>query len=620
VALLATTALEWSWGEHEPLVFLGEWCRRYERSTQWRAREHVVVRNHWDDRAKLHRDQIYLRTLHDELVGDLGRALGRVHVLERSRRFWQTLIDPWLARYLGVAFDRWESLRVAFEEHDCAESIIRPTRAQVLLRDYLHSLEAQVRDEWNHDFYCDILRYAYAHRCTLRLAADASASGARPDSASTTRRRSAWLRAVAQRIDWLCGRLSRSNEIAFVQSYFPLRALLRLNLSLGQMPVPRLGEFGWQDLSLPQITHCDDELRRQITLEREPTGPFEQFLHQRIMQDLPQVLVESFAWLRGRAATIRSRPKVVFSANAHWFNNLFKQWLAERVHEGALFVAMEHGGSIPPRYSSMNFEEDTADVRTTWALPYHPKHIRLPPNRFVGRRRSKPRGTRLLVVGSEAFRYPHDLCPTPLAGQTLVAFEHVCRLHDALEERIQSAFVVKPYPNLGWCLRERFVERLGTAKVSNEPRLERALKSARVVVCTYPQTTFSQAMICGAPALLVYPQHLWETVPRFDALIEALQAAQLVFADPEAAADHINRIWSEPGAWWNSAQVQEARHRFELEALDMRSDWLAPWLELARDLSSGRTRTRVQSEEPAASDRLPGATGLRAPMRRGQQA
>ena len=131
----------------------------------------------------------------------------------------------------------------------------------------------------------------------------------------------------------------------------------------------------------------------------------------------------------------------------------------------------------------------------------------------------------MVIVGSESYRYAHDLCPTPLAGQTLVAFEHVCRLHDALEERVQRAFTVKPYPDLGWRLGKRFAQRLGAAKVCREPRLDLVLKSARVVVCTYPQTTFSQAMTSGAPTLLVYPQHLWETVSRFDALIESLQAA-----------------------------------------------------------------------------------------------
>jgi len=243
----------------------------------------------------------------------------------------------------------------------------------------------------------------------------------------------------------------------------------------------------------------------------------------------------------------------------------------------------------------MNFEEDVADLRTTWSLPYHPKHVRLPPNRFVGRRRARRVGTQLLIIGNESPRYAYDLSSTPLGDQTLACFEHVCRLHDALDEGVRRAFLIKPYWDLGWRLRERFVERLGAGKICADPNLDRALKSARIAICTSPQTTFSQAMICGAPALLVYPQHLWETEPRFDGLIAALRAANLLFSDPLSAAAHINRVWPSPLAWWDSDATRTARCQFEMEALDMCGDWLSPWVELANSLASGADR-RVGSE------------------------
>ena len=617
MALLVTTALEWAWGADEPLVFLGQGCHRYERAALWRTRQHVVVRNHWDDRGKFHRDHAYLTALHAELLDALAGALGRLHGVERSRRYWQILIDPWLARYLGVAFDRWENLRIAFAEHDCSESITRPDGPRAPLRDHFQFLEAIVADGWNHDFYAHLLRFEYAQRCALRLP-DAPAPSQIDEQARPSGPSRGW-RTLAHRIDRLCGRLLRNNQFAFIHTYFPLSALVRLNLSLGQLPIAQFGEFLWPDPDLPHLTQCDARLRSEITPEHAPACRFERFLHERIARDLPQVLVESFAWMHARAVAIRARPKVIFSANAHWFNDLFKHWLAERVHEGSVFAAMEHGGAIPPRYSAMNFEEDIADVRTTWARPYHPKHVRLPPNRFVGRRGSKPRGKRLIVIGSEAYRYAHDACPTPLASQTLLAFEQVCRLHDALEERVQRAFLVKPYADLGWSLRERFIERLGAGKVSSETKLDRVLSTARIAVCTYPQTTFSQAMISGAPTLLVYLKHLWETETGFDGLLAALQDAQLVFTEPEAAASHINRIWSEPLTWWNSAPVRHVRRRFEAEALDMQTGWLAAWREFARGTASGNRRSPFGPDDRAGSDSA--RTGLGASLpRKGQRA
>ena len=595
MALLATTALEWSWGKDEPIVFLGEWCRRYERTAAWRARDHIVVRNHWDDRGKLRRDQAYLERLHDELLGDLARTLGQLHGIERSKRFWQTLLDPWLARYLGVAFDRWESLRIAFEEHDISEMITRSARRHTPTRDHIDFTLLLTSDDWNHDLYADILRYEYSAKCTLRSSREPASLVGDDELHGNAEQTRGWKWQLACRVDRVLAWLARNNDVVLVQSYFPITALVILNLRLGQLPSLFLGEFRRRDPLFPRSPHCATELRSRISLTREATCRFESFLHARILIDLLQVLVEGFEWIRSRAKAIELRPKVVLTANFHWFNDLFKHWIAEQVHGGVLFVAMDHGNSIPPLFASMDFEEDIADVKTTWGLPYHPKHVQLPANKLVGRRRRRRRadGGRLVVVGSELPRYAFDASSTPIAGQVLVGFDYVCRLHDALDEAPRSALLVKPYPDLGWRIGERFRERLGVEKVTSEPSLAKVMRAARMVICTYPQTTFSEAMTCGAPALLVYPRHLWETVARFDGLLETLHQARIVFFDPQAAAEHLNSIWDDPTAWWDSTTVRAARSRFEEEALDMRTDWIRPWVRFTRGLRSGDATART---------------------------
>jgi len=168
MALLATTALECTWGDAEPLIFLGEWCRRYERSAVWKAREHTVVRYHWDDREKLRRDHAYLKRLHKQILAELAGRLGEMHGLERSGRYWQILLDPWLSRYLAVAFDRWEAVRIACNEYGVSQAIAIETIRSPAVRDHLEFLDAVCGDEWNHDLCADILEFEYSDRCRVR--------------------------------------------------------------------------------------------------------------------------------------------------------------------------------------------------------------------------------------------------------------------------------------------------------------------------------------------------------------------------------------------------------------------------------------------------------------------
>lgn len=599
MGLLATTALECTWGDNEPLIFLGEWCRRYERTAVWKSREHAMVRYHWDDRNKLRRDHNYLKSLHNELLLELASRLGEVHGLERPTRYWQILIDPWLSRYLAVVFDRWESLRTAFEQHEISRTITMRGRRSFAIRDQLEFLHAVSGDEWNHNLYADIIHFAHKDRCAIQEGDPKPGGPAR----NPYLRAIGWKRRIATGVDKALGRLCRNNTIAFVRPYFPLSGFVRLSCALGQVPQFYLHEFEWPNEADEVAQNDMSSIRREGFLGKSSSNSFESFVLGRIGFDLPKVFVEFFAYLGRMTQAIKLRPKVILTANDHANNDIFKRWTAQRVAEGAGFVIMEHGSGIPPLFSAMDCEEQIADLKTTWSVPFKSRQVRLPANKLAGRRRPERVGDKLVVIGQEMPRYAFDALSMPIAGQTLVGFDHICRLHDALDTAPQQGVLVKPYADLGWCTRKRFVERLGPSKVSTEPNLDRLMRRARLVVCTYPQTTLSEAVTCGAAAMLVYPRYLWETEPRFDGLIDALRAARIIFFDPVEAAHHISEIWPDPMNWWQSEEVRSARRRYEDEALDMRSNWIQPWVQFTKGLLSRESVRQLQLHDTRNNER-----------------
>ena len=54
--VLVTTAVESSWLYEEPVLFLGEWCRRFSRRDHWSNLDHEVLTYHWDDRFVFAKD------------------------------------------------------------------------------------------------------------------------------------------------------------------------------------------------------------------------------------------------------------------------------------------------------------------------------------------------------------------------------------------------------------------------------------------------------------------------------------------------------------------------------------------------------------------------------------
>ena len=63
----------------EPVLFLGEWCKRYSRRERWQYLNAHTASYHWDDREKLYKDYQYLESIYEEILKALTESLNRIH-------------------------------------------------------------------------------------------------------------------------------------------------------------------------------------------------------------------------------------------------------------------------------------------------------------------------------------------------------------------------------------------------------------------------------------------------------------------------------------------------------------------------------------------------------------
>lgn len=551
-------------------------------------RKHQMVRNHWDDRKKLKNDFDYLKGLHDSLLTSLVSAMNSYHQIERPLRYWQMVLDPWLLTCVAVVWDRWECLRFAFEEHGQLETIEFDSSAEFKpcfdFDDYSEKINS---DRWNHQLFLEIIKSNYSDRCNvIKLPFPSSSSIGIETVVPVRPRTKTFKRMIAEFVDTILGRLTSRNKVMFFQSYFPIPALVRLNMNLGQLPRLYLKEFEWPiPLGISGTVNRGNLDRKSISLDMEPRNPFEAFLIRHVIEAMPYIYLEGFSALRARAGQISMKPKLVLTAAGHWASELFKLWCAEQILGGVKFVAMEHGESFTPEFYTMSFEEDIADIKTVWAVPYHKKQVRMPANKLVSKKRFHSTKENLAVIGNEMPRYNYRAQAAPQSGQSLISYEMVCNFYLLLRDEIKAHFLIKPYPhNRGWNIRQRFVDSLGADKVFVTGKYTHFLAKARIIVNTYPGTTFSEAMASGLPTILFYPAHLWEVIPEQKPLIETLMAAKIIFTSPRAVAAHLNRVWDDPDRWWESPEVQHARKEFHRQTLNVDGDWLKKWAAFIRGM------------------------------------
>lgn len=124
---LVTTADERTWPQEQPLLFLGEWCRLFDRKSEWEKRDSIVVPYHWDDRSRLYSDYQYIQKIYKVLLEELAEKLNEIHGVRHSLRYWRILIGPWLGYFVQMLFDRWAMIEKAVNQYEIAGARILQT-------------------------------------------------------------------------------------------------------------------------------------------------------------------------------------------------------------------------------------------------------------------------------------------------------------------------------------------------------------------------------------------------------------------------------------------------------------------------------------------------------------
>lgn len=575
---LVLTAIDASCVNDDDVVLaLGEWCGIYGQvNKDQKGDVNNVLPYHWDDREKLARDYAYLKALHDRLLSVLAVQLNDAHCVNRPDRYWQAILDPWLLTYVAVLYDRWELLRTAFDYSSNYRVVsFDDIRGEWPPLDYNKFISSVSADKLNHTLFCDILRYEYKSSCRFDQVHDVCvADFVLPISGFDSGAAGGVKEVVRRLFDKVCS-FQKKNSVFFYQSYMsdPFRFAF-LNACLRQVPCYSCSDFDRGAIR----SNVDPYVRASLHLDGFGVmNAFEGYLASRVFDDIPIAYLEGYGQLLRESSSIKRDPKVIVTGVAHWGNELFKLWSAEKVEKGCKLVVVRHGGSINIEAKiAMGFEEAVSDYYVTPSRFPHEKHVRLPFPKKIPRKSVNRSWCSML--GFEQPRYAIRAGDTPIAGQVLSCYEQTVGFFLQLSGEIRDVFRVRPYADLGWNTRQRYIDDIGRKYVASDGDYSQYLANSKLIICTYPNTTLSEAMGSGIPTILLFKKNLWELHDWVKPLLESLISAKIVFSDETQAATHLNNIWSDVDGWWSDPLVVSARNAFEEYAVHFgRHTWVKEW-------------------------------------------
>jgi putative transferase (TIGR04331 family) len=190
------------------------------------------------------------------------------------------------------------------------------------------------------------------------------------------------------------------------------------------------------------------------------------------------------------------------------------------------------------------------------------------------------------IVGLDLGLYSAGHQSGPRSSLILEDFKQKVDFIESVSISLQNKVKVFPYPHPGWDSRDKYIDLFGEGIISGNKVFNDAIYNSKIIVCTYPQTTFSAAIYSNVPVILLYVKKYWELRPEFDELLLIMMEANIIFSDATLASRHISNIYSTPNEWWESDKVVKARKLFNEYCLRTSDDWLNEWGEFfAKELN-----------------------------------
>ena len=148
--------------------------------------------------------------------------------------------------------------------------------------------------------------------------------------------------------------------------------------------------------------------------------------------------------------------------------------------------------------------------------------------------------------------------------------EDLKKFYNSLNSDLKKEVFIKPHPAFNKNITFDFIKFYRTIfnkKIIKESSLINVIKSARIIVCTYPETTFALSIYSSVPTILLYNKDHYIFHNKTNNLIKKLIKNKIIFHNSKEAAKHINKIWDNPEAWYNSVEVKKVRNLFLKTAL-----------------------------------------------------
>ena len=568
---LITTANEKTWKFDRPVIFLGEWCRLYDRKHIWAKMDSIISKPYGVGNLKKKIDYLKVKELEEKLFPKFYKLLNKYHGKQYEERFWSIFLGHWFRTIVQLLYNRINTLRECVSnENIYGTTIFRSDYSSLASPDFGSALISFNDDKWNNVLYGRILKLLNNKNIKFNFTQDIDELFTYPGFENKTfKNKDSFKKKILKIYSKISKKIIKNDDAVIINTYLPKIEEIKLQLSLGQFPQIPIIEVAEINLKPNQLIRKD--LTKSFSFESE--NNIENIIKKLLFELVPVCYLEGYDHLYKiiEKKSWPKSPKFIFTSNSFYKDEAFKLWTASKVVKGTKYFVGQHGNNyftkrnMFPRTRSPKIEEKTAYKFITWGWSNnHSKYIPAFIFKTIGKKTKKfnSNGRLLLTEVSQSIRHT----TWDAISEHKKYFEEqkkfisqlkvnprkniIIRLHKLFKDR-------KFHEDLRWKDFDKTLE----LDLGNTP-IEDLIAKSRLVIHSYDSTGMLETFSQNIPTLAFWQNglsHLCESAkPHYKILVDA----GIIHLSPSSISKKVNEIWNDVDDWWNQEHIQEAKNQF----------------------------------------------------------
>jgi len=582
---LATTALEKFWDTTKPIIFLGEWCLLYSRRSFWEPLNGQLLESPLNNIEAAGAFYHYVNGAYEQLLPTLGDALNAIHGTWHSPRYWRIVLGPWLQFYLPVVYDRYCHIKRALVQYPDCTSMALSEKSFVTPSNTLEYGCLVKEDSYNLQIYTKIF-------AALGKTFPCKEAQIAEPSLLNTFIGNSWKHKIAGYLTKIYAGVSARlfQSVTYKNALFSKASEFNLFIRTTGRVMPIYGQ-----LTKPKDEIFDSNIRKNLKNISLGDSEFERCLSVMLFSDLPKCFVEGYGNVGIDAKNAYPKaPKVIFSANAWYCDEAFKQWAAVSAEKGSMLIGTPHGGSYGglAYMPAENHETAIVDRYYSWGwvrTDCAAEVIPFPATKLMRRKKigASNLKTGILWVTTNPPRYllVYEIASFPKFSHEYIVWQ--ARFAKMLHQKIVSVLRLRPHrEDGGWGVVQRLKECLPGLLIETWAiPFQESLVNCRLYVCDHCSTTFAEALAANKPTILFWNPETnglrQEAQPYYD----LLRKSGILFDTPESAGEAVNQVYDDVETWWNDPERQNTVEifceRFARNTPDAIELWAAEFKRIA---------------------------------------